>query len=83
MFQTNPRAAELLREAEAGDRVRHLDHVARAELAREDKAKVDGDRAALEAQNLRLMAENASLHAELERFRRLERIMAATGRLPG
>ena len=82
VFQTNPRCAQLLRDAEEGDRTRHLDQLAQAELAHEDKAKVDADRAALEAQNLRLMAENASLRLELERFRRLERLMASTGKLP-
>ena len=43
---------------------------------------MDRDRAELESQNLRLMAENASLKVDLERFRRLERLMADTGRLP-
>ncbi len=82
VFQTNPRCAQLVREAEEADRTRHLDQLARAELAHEDKAKLDADRAALEAQNLRLMVENASLRAELERFRRMERLMTETGKLP-
>lgn len=81
VFQTNPRCAQLLAEAEEADRRRHLNEFAQAELRREDKSKVDKDRADLEAQNLRLMAENASLLAELGRLRRLERIMTDTGRL--
>ena len=82
VFQTNPRCAELMASVEADDRRRNLDALAQAELGREDKAKVDRDRAELESQNLRLMAENASLKVDLERFRRLERLMADTGRLP-
>lgn len=82
VFQTNPRCAELIASVEADDRHRHLDVLAQAELGREDKAKVDRDRAKLESQNLRLMAENASLKVDIERFRRLERLMADTGRLP-
>ena len=82
VFQTNPRCAELMASVDADDRRRHLDALAQAELGREDKAKVDRDRAELESQNLRLMAENASLKVDLERFRRLERLMADTGRLP-
>ncbi len=82
VFQTNPRCSQLLAEAEEADRRRHLNEFAQAELRREDKSKVDKDRSDLEAQNLRLMAENASLLAELGRLRRLERIMTETGRLP-
>lgn len=82
VFHTNPRCSQLLAEAEEADRRRHLNEFAQAELRREDKAKVDKDRADLEAQNLRLMAENASLLGELGRLRRLERIMTETGKLP-
>lgn len=82
VFHTNPRCAQLLAEAEEADRRRHLNEFAQAELRREDKSKVDKDRADLEAQNLRLMAENASLLTELGRLRRLERIMTETGKLP-
>jgi hypothetical protein len=81
VFQTNPRCAELIASADADDRKCHLDALAQAELGREDKARVDQDRAELEALNLRLMAENASLKVELERFRRLERLMAESGKL--
>lgn len=82
VFQTNPRCAELLEEVEQADREQHLNQFAQAELRREDKAKIDKDRAELEAQNLRLMAENASLRSDLSRLRRLERVMTDTGRLP-
>jgi hypothetical protein len=82
VFQTNPRCADLLDRAEREDRERHLNRMDQAELRREEAAKTDKDRAELEAQNLRLMAENASLRLDLERFRRLERLMAETGKLP-
>ena len=82
IFKTNPRCAALIGDADSADRTLHVNALARAELTREDGAKIDADRSALEAQNLRLMAENASLRLELELLRRLERLMAATGRLP-
>lgn len=82
VFQTNPRCARLLEEADQADRERHLNALAKAELSREDKGRLDRDRSALEAQNLRLMAEVASMHTELARLRRLERVMCATGKLP-
>lgn len=82
VFHTNPRCAQLLEAADEADRKRYLSKLMQAELAREDNAKVDNDRAALEAQNLRLMAENMSLRTEVERLRRLESLMIQTGRLP-
>ena len=82
VFQTNPRCAHLLEEADRADRERHLNALTRAELVREDKSRVDRDRAALEAQNLRLNTELASMRTELDRLRRLERVMCATGKLP-
>ncbi|WP_374377729.1 hypothetical protein [Dongia sp.] len=83
VFRNNPRCADLLKQADEADRKRHMTLLQQAETKREEKAKVDEDRAALEAQNLKLMAENASLRREIERFRRLESIMAETGKLPG
>jgi hypothetical protein len=82
VFQTNPRCARLLDDADAADRKANLTRLEQAEATREQKAKVDRDRAELEAQNLRLMAENASLRREVERWRRLNRVMTETGRLP-
>jgi hypothetical protein len=83
VFRNNPRCVELLRQAEEVDRTRYLDQLHQAEIKREEKAKVDQDRAELEAQNLRLMAENASLKRELAHLRRLEALMTQTGKLPG
>jgi len=82
VFRTNPRCAALVDAADEEDRERHLNQLEQAELRREEKGKVDEDRAALESDNLRLRAENASLKIELERFRRLELLMTATGKLP-
>jgi hypothetical protein len=82
VFQTNPRCLRILDEADAADRKANLTRLEQAEAVREQKAKVDADRADLEAQNLRLMAENASLRRELERWRHLNAIMSETGRLP-
>jgi len=82
VFQTNPRCAELLEKADAADREANLTRLEQAEAVREQKAKVDSDRAELEAQNLRLMAENAALRRELERWRRLNAVMAQTGKMP-
>ena len=82
IFQTNPRCAALLVSAEKDDRCRQLDALTQAELDRVDEERVDRRTTELEAQNLRLLAENASLRADLERFRRLDRLMASTGRLP-
>jgi hypothetical protein len=82
VFQTNPRCARILDEADAADQKVNLTRLEQAEAAREQKGKVDTDRAELEAQNLRLMAENASLHREMERWRRMNALMTETGRLP-
>jgi hypothetical protein len=82
VFQTNPRCASLLDDADAADRKANLTRLEQAEVAREQKAKVDADRSELEAQNLRLMAENASLRREVDRWRRLNAVMAETGKLP-
>lgn len=82
IFRTNPRCAELLEIADHADRQRFMTQLQQAEFRREERAKTDQDRADLEAMNLRLLAENAALRQEIERFRRLERLMADTGRLP-
>jgi len=82
VFRDNPRCAVMLRDADELDRVHFLDGLTQAELKRDDKAKTDEDRAELETRILDLMAENASLKRELERFRRLERLMLDTGKLP-
>ena len=82
VFQTNPRCAALLSQADQTDRGQRLSQMDQAEFRREAKGKTDKDRANLEAQNLRLMAENMSLRLELERYRRLERLMAETGKMP-
>lgn len=82
IFQTNPRCIELLDFADQADRNRDLDKLGQAELKREDRDKTDKDRAELESQNLRLMAEIGSLRHELERLRRLESHMAETGKFP-
>ena len=81
IFQTNPRCAALLASAEKDDR-RQLDALTQAELGRADKEKIDRRTNDLETQNLRLLAENASLKVDLERLRRLEQLMVTTGRLP-
>ena len=81
VFQTNPRCLRLLEEADARDRKENLTRLGEAEIVREQKAKVDTDRRALESLNLRLMAENASLRKELERWRRLNALLAETGKL--
>lgn len=81
VFRTNARCAALITAADEEDREQHLNRLEQAELKREEKGKIDQDRAELEAENLRLMAENASLKLELERFRRLEVLMAETGKL--
>lgn len=82
IFRTNPRCMELLEVADRTDRERFMTKMQQAEVHREEKAKIDQDRADLEAMNLRLLAENAALRKEIERFRRLERLMADTGRFP-
>ncbi|WP_424631412.1 hypothetical protein [Bradyrhizobium sp. SYSU BS000235] len=82
VFQTNPRCRRLLEEAEKGSRPASLSKIEVAEASRERNAKVDAERAQLESLNLRLMAENASLRRELERWRRLNDIMTLSGRLP-
>lgn len=82
VFRNNPRCAELLDAADQKDRERNLNQLDQAELRREEKSKTDQGRVALEAENLRLLAEIAALRNELERFRRLERLMAQTGKLP-
>lgn len=82
VFRDNPRCAALIDDADRADRVRHLGGMDRAELAREERSKTDQERNALEARNLLLLAEIAALRRELERLRRLERLMAETGRLP-
>lgn len=43
---------------------------------------MDGNQLALEEENLRLKAENASLRREVDRFKRLSAVIAETGRLP-
>jgi len=82
VFRTNPRCAEILREADEADRTSHLTRLDQAEAVREEKSKVDAERAELEAQLLRLMAENASLRREVDRWRRLNAVMTETGKMP-
>lgn len=82
VFRTNPRCAEILREADDRDRKANLTRLEQAEAVREQKARTDADQMALEEENLRLLAENASLRRELDRLKRLSAVIAETGRLP-
>ncbi|MDX0298014.1 hypothetical protein GOC49_04725 [Sinorhizobium meliloti] len=82
VFQTNPRCAEILSNADDRDRKANLTRLKQAEADREQKAKVDGNQMALEEENLRLKAENASLRRDLDRMKRLSAVIAETGRLP-
>ncbi|PDT44096.1 hypothetical protein CO661_31035 [Sinorhizobium fredii] len=82
VFRTNPRCAEILRDADDRDRKVNLTRLDQAEAVREQKAKTDADQMALEEENLRLLAENASLRRELDRLKRLSAVIAETGRLP-
>ncbi|MBD9525035.1 hypothetical protein IB262_34845 [Ensifer sp. ENS02] len=82
VFRTNPRCAEILGNADDRDRKANLTRLEQAEADREQKAKVDGNQMALEEENLRLKAENASLRREVDRFKRLSAVIAETGRLP-
>ncbi|MDX0409021.1 hypothetical protein GOL82_30245 [Sinorhizobium medicae] len=82
VFRTNPRCAEILREADDRDRKASLSRLEQAEAVHEQKAKSDADQMALEEENLGLLAENASLRRELARLKRLNAVIAETGRLP-
>jgi hypothetical protein len=82
VFRTNPRCAEILGNADDRDRKANLTRLEQAEADRELKAKVDGNQMALEEENLRLKAENASLRRDLDRMKRLSAVIAETGRLP-
>lgn len=82
VFRTNPRCAEILSNADDRDRKANLTRLEQAEADREQKAKVDGNQMALEEENLRLKAENASLRRDLDRLKRLSAVIAETGRLP-
>ena len=82
VFRTNPRCAEILGKADDRDRGANLTRLEQAEADREQKAKVDGNQMALEEENLRLKAENASLRRDLDRMKRLSAVIAETGRLP-
>ncbi len=82
VFRTNPRCAEILCNADDRDRKANLTRLEQAEADREQKAKVDGNQLALEEENFRLKAENASLRREVDRFKRLSAVIAETGRLP-
>ncbi|OLP43561.1 hypothetical protein [Rhizobium oryziradicis] len=82
VFQTNPRCNEILNEADSRDREANLTRLDQAEADREQKSKVDGNQMALEEENLRLKAENASLRRDLDRLKRLSAVIAETGRLP-
>lgn len=82
VFQTNPRCIEILNEADSRDREANLTRLDQAEADREQKSKVDGNQMALEEENLRLKAENASLRRDLDRLKRLSAVIAETGRLP-
>ncbi|MBX5154293.1 hypothetical protein HJB78_25555 [Rhizobium lentis] len=82
VFRTNPRCAEILRDADDRDRKASLSRLEQVEAIRDQKAKADAGQMALEDENLRLLAENASLRRELERLTRLSAVIAETGRLP-
>ncbi|WP_244514828.1 hypothetical protein [Ensifer sp. LCM 4579] len=82
VFRTNPRCAEILRDADDRDRKMNLTRLEQAEAVREQKSKTGADQMALEEENLRLLAENASLRRELDRLKRLSAVIAETGRLP-
>ncbi|MCA1493672.1 hypothetical protein I6F11_22455 [Ensifer sp. NBAIM29] len=82
VFRTNPRCAEILRDADDRDRKTNLTRLEQAEADREQKAKIDGNQMALVEENLRLKAENASLRRDLDRLKRLSAVIAETGRLP-
>lgn len=82
VFRTNPRCAEILRDADDRDRKTNLTRLDQAETVREQKARTDADQMALEEENLRLLAENASLRRELGRLKKLSAVIAETGRLP-
>lgn len=82
VFRTNPRCAEILRDADDRDRKVNLTRLDQAAAVREQKARTDADQMALEEENLRLLAENASLRRELDRLKRLSAVIAETGRLP-
>lgn len=82
VFRTNPRCAEILARADEQDRKANLTRLEQAEAAREQKLRTDADQMALEEENLRLLAENASLRRELDRYVRLSAVMAETGKLP-
>ncbi|MDH0614127.1 MULTISPECIES: hypothetical protein [unclassified Agrobacterium] len=82
VFRTNPRCSEILEKADEEDRKAYLTRLENAEAVREQKARTDADQMALEDQNLRLLAENASLRRELDRLKRLSAVIAETGRLP-
>lgn len=82
VFRTNPRCADILEKADEKDRTANLSRLEQAEADREQKAEVDGNQMALEEENLRLKAENASLRRDLERLKKLSAVIAETGRLP-
>ncbi|MQW64028.1 hypothetical protein GHK33_15700 [Sinorhizobium meliloti] len=82
VFRTNPRCAEILRDADGQDGKVNLTRLEQAEVVREQKSKTGADQMALEEENLRLLAENASLRRELDRLKRLSAVIAETGRLP-
>ncbi len=82
VFRTNPRCAEILNSADDRDRKANLTRLEQVEADRDQKAKEDGDQMALEEENLRLKAENASLRRDLDRMKRLSAVIAETGRLP-
>jgi hypothetical protein len=82
VFRDNPRCREMIEKADDNDRKANLTRLEQAEADREQKAKVDGNQMALEDENLRLKAENASLRRDLDRMKRLSAVVAETGRLP-
>lgn len=82
VFRTNPRCAEILRDADDRDRKANLSRLEQAEAVRKQKAKTDAGQMALEEENLQLLAENASLRRELDRLKSLSAVIAETGGLP-
>lgn len=82
VFYSNPAVAEELAAYDSKDRIRFYDKLAQAELKREQSdATAKYDRAVVE----RIVELEALVHSqarELERLRRLEKLMCAEGILP-
>ena len=82
VFYANPAAAELLEVHEKKDRIRFYDRLEQAELQRE---RVEGSEKQSQALVRRLIDLEATVQSQardLERLRRLERLMLSEGILP-